>query len=249
MEHWTKAINKHFNGEAPALVTHASIHIEDKTVVALYFETLRAIPFVIKNPAGGYPEFEVPWRSGTRLRAAKREELLQILLPVVKAPQIQILNAELNLGVKLEQFSLSYANQPKRTHIWTVRIDLYITPQMNGRIFIPHKNCEVQFNIEYYAEVSRLPVKFKPIGQSLTIKCSETELIIDGPGSVCLESQVAIPDQLVNQKTCPEGQAELLIKILPNDSNKQIVIERELKYVNNDDFISNFFTDGGRWVG
>lgn len=39
-------------------------------------------PFVVTASKGGYPDFIVPWRDGTRLRAARREDLLRILVPV-----------------------------------------------------------------------------------------------------------------------------------------------------------------------
>ena len=39
---------------------------------------------MVKNikSGGGYPEFIVPWREGTRLRAATRIDLLRILIPI-----------------------------------------------------------------------------------------------------------------------------------------------------------------------
>jgi len=53
-------------------------HLRDTlpTVVALYFETEKYAPFVVTNPQGGYIEFSMPWRDGTRLRAARREDLV-----------------------------------------------------------------------------------------------------------------------------------------------------------------------------
>ncbi|KKM61600.1 hypothetical protein LCGC14_1530130, partial [marine sediment metagenome] len=61
-----------------------NIRIDDNTVVALFFETKFEVPYVVKNTksGGGYPEFIVPWREGTRLRAATRIDLLRILIPI-----------------------------------------------------------------------------------------------------------------------------------------------------------------------
>ena len=56
--------------------------VQDKAVVALYFETEHGAPYVVKHQTGGsYPERAVPWREGTRIRAARRHELLSILVP------------------------------------------------------------------------------------------------------------------------------------------------------------------------
>jgi hypothetical protein len=37
---------------------------------------------VVKGTKGSYPEFIVPWREGTALRAARRDDLLKILVPI-----------------------------------------------------------------------------------------------------------------------------------------------------------------------
>lgn len=36
----------------------------------------------MEGTKGSYPEFVVPWREGTALRAARRDELLRILIPI-----------------------------------------------------------------------------------------------------------------------------------------------------------------------
>jgi hypothetical protein len=42
----------------------------------------QAPPYVVTSAQGGYPQFVVPWREGTGLRAARREDLLRILVPI-----------------------------------------------------------------------------------------------------------------------------------------------------------------------
>lgn len=79
-ENWYASVQKCFDGFAPRLAVDVNIRINNCTVVALYFETHREAPYVIKNSQGGFPEFIVPWREGTRLRAARRDELLRILI-------------------------------------------------------------------------------------------------------------------------------------------------------------------------
>jgi hypothetical protein len=80
-ESWYTSIQKHFDGFAPRLSIDVNIRVEGSAVVALYFETAQESPYVVKNSKGGSPDFFVPWREGTRLRAARRDELLSILTP------------------------------------------------------------------------------------------------------------------------------------------------------------------------
>jgi hypothetical protein len=82
LANWFKAVESFFDGFAPRLPIDANVRIDGNTVVALYFETQQGAPFVVKSPAGGYPEFIVPWREGTALRAASRDQLLTILVPI-----------------------------------------------------------------------------------------------------------------------------------------------------------------------
>ena len=79
---WYKSVNSCFDGFAPRLSIDSNIRLASSTIVALYFETHQGAPFVVKGAKGGYPEFIVPWRVGTELRAANRAQLLTILVPI-----------------------------------------------------------------------------------------------------------------------------------------------------------------------
>lgn len=79
---WYKSVEKCFDGFAPRLLSDVNIKINGNTIVALYFDTAIEAPFVVKNSKGGFPEYIVPWREGTDLRAAKRENLLRLLIPI-----------------------------------------------------------------------------------------------------------------------------------------------------------------------
>lgn len=82
LANWYKSVESFFDGFAPRLPIDANVRIDSSTVLALYFETQQGSPFVVKSPQGGYPEFIVPWREGTALRAARRDDLLKILVPI-----------------------------------------------------------------------------------------------------------------------------------------------------------------------
>jgi hypothetical protein len=82
LETWYKSMERWFDGYGPRLLVDVNVRVESSTVVALFFETQREAPYVVTSSKGGYPDFIVPWREGTRLRAARREELLSILIPI-----------------------------------------------------------------------------------------------------------------------------------------------------------------------
>lgn len=82
LENWYKSVQRFFDGFAPRLLVDVNVRIGIDVVVALYFETEREAPYVVTNLKGGYPDFIVPWREGTRLRAARRDDLLRLLVPI-----------------------------------------------------------------------------------------------------------------------------------------------------------------------
>lgn len=82
LANWLQSVESFFDGFAPRLAIDANVGIEGKTVVALHFETHQDAPFVVIRTKGSYPEFVVPWREGTALRAARRDDLLKILVPI-----------------------------------------------------------------------------------------------------------------------------------------------------------------------
>jgi hypothetical protein len=95
---WFPAVQSFFDGTTPNLQT-LNINYESKIIVALCFDTSR-LPFLVKNPAfgktAGEPiEWEVPWREGTRTRSATRNDLIQMLAPLIKLPKIEMLEGEI----------------------------------------------------------------------------------------------------------------------------------------------------------
>lgn len=82
MADWWARVRKWFDGTAPHLLIDRAVPIEGKTTVALVFSTDDA-PFVVENPlfgsTKGVSKFEVPWREGTAVRAARRADLVRLL--------------------------------------------------------------------------------------------------------------------------------------------------------------------------
>ena len=244
MDSWIKGVEKHFDDDAPRLVADLNIHRENKTIVVLYFETHHGTRFVIKNPNGGSPQFEVPWRSATGIRSAKRVDLLQILLPISRIPHVRVTSAELNLAVQQNSLA-AYPHSNKRLFSWTLNADLYITPQIPGRIVIPHQNCLTTFGVAGHGDYI-LTTAFKPIGKSSTIICSATEIIVIGPGSVRLEG-TATTEGTPAPHPLPTGKAGIRIEMEPANTDKRIVNEIPLKHIERHG-LASFLWNGSQWT-
>jgi hypothetical protein len=100
---WYKTIESQFNEIAPE-IEFVHVPCDGRTVVALLIESEMA-PYVIKNPKGGSPEFEVPWRVGTNIRTAKRSQLLRILGERAKLPTIEITFVRFTLVPVADKFN------------------------------------------------------------------------------------------------------------------------------------------------
>lgn len=100
LANWLRSVESFFDGFAPRLAIDVNVRIDGDTVVALYFETHQGAPFVVIGTKGSYPEFIVPWREGTALRAARRDDLLRILVPIRR---LSALMNELNFNSDVVQ--------------------------------------------------------------------------------------------------------------------------------------------------
>jgi hypothetical protein len=115
---WWPQIESQFDGLAPRIV-EINVPIDGMTIVALKIETDRA-PFVIINPAANMDR-EVPWREGTRVRSARRADLIRLLEPLEKLPEIDILWA--------------YCSKDYFTCC------LFVSPPADCRLVIPVHHC------------------------------------------------------------------------------------------------------------
>lgn len=93
LSNWWAQVRAEFDQQPPTLIQNVAAPVGDNSVVALLFDTTRA-PFVTKNPVVGGPVvLEVPWREGNATRSARREDLIRILVPAVRVPEVELLDA------------------------------------------------------------------------------------------------------------------------------------------------------------
>lgn len=205
---WRDQVRTHFASMMPDLLRDLNIHIEDKTVVALLFETDRA-PFLVKNPthgeAGGGPiESEVPWRDGTSVRTARREDLLRLLVPIQRLPEVELVDAALTCSQQ------EWRNPRRQRHVWELTLALYVVAATRDRTILPVHRCQAGFTLAASTPPLESPcILLRPLMQdpdpwapismkegysisrdhgieSRTVDYSPTEAIVDGAGLVVL---------------------------------------------------------------
>lgn len=89
---------------APVVIEHLDVAYKGATVIALLFETDRAPYVVRKGP--GLADLEVTWREMGATRSATREDLLRLLMPKQKLPQILLVKANLQCANGVAKLSL-----------------------------------------------------------------------------------------------------------------------------------------------
>lgn len=87
---WWPQMQKQFDQKSPALVRHTTVHVGDEVVIALTFGT-NEVPYVVKSASSDW--LEVPIRDGTRTRSARRDELIDMLMPRIHLPTISLTSA------------------------------------------------------------------------------------------------------------------------------------------------------------
>src|SRR5262249_57432652 len=89
---WYAGLKKHFEDAwAPDPELNINVPSKGVIVVAVLFETNRA-PYVVRNPQEGQIRFEVPWREGNSTRTARRRDLLRLLVPLQKMPELELIS-------------------------------------------------------------------------------------------------------------------------------------------------------------
>lgn len=187
---WYEKVKAQFDGLAPEM-TDLNIPNGDRTVVALMFETDRA-PFVIKNPLYGKRkggvEYEIPWRENTSTRTARRAQLIKLLSPLQKVPQMEILNGDL-ICSPLKDGSLLDLE-------WKLHLEIYVsTNQPDTHIFIPYHRCKASLLLcDLYRTTPFETLVLSTAKDSLTISGTRTEIRIEGPGIAHLHGYTKTAD-------------------------------------------------------
>lgn len=204
---WYNQVKSQFDEKiAPSLVD-LNVPYKGVVVVALYFDASR-IPYVvkIKNPKGG-EILEVPWREGTEVRTARREDLIRLLTPVHRIPKVELLSANLSVIRHFEP-----RDDVPLKYKWELTATYYFEADVDSILVIPFHRCNIEAQI-----ADKLALNFRLIGLfppavidtgkkivkvfptsegfsnqrsfSETMKSTDDELFISGPGKVYMKAE------------------------------------------------------------
>lgn len=229
LANWWNQVQAEFDGVTPAM-KDINISWNGHTVVALLFETERA-PFIVRNPAHGKPgggpvQREIPWREGTATRSATRNDLILLLSPLQRIPRYDLLEGQFVV------FPDSHRQSGERFYIWRLNLTLYMVPKNDARVVIPDHLCEASFEVDgrvdkCIEETDFLTVTFPVFGNSMTGGTDGSGGIIDGPGRLYLQAEVALPPVEI----CEPRDARIKVYLRPIDADQPLVIDESLPIV------------------
>jgi len=120
---------KFFDGPSPSFVDRI-VEFEKGRCIAIAVDTTFA-PFVVRNPEHGKSkghviDFEIPWRSGSRIRSARRDEIIRLLATDFTSPDIEVLKA-----------SITSSAMAAGKMFCQLEIEFYIMPLSETRLELP----------------------------------------------------------------------------------------------------------------
>jgi hypothetical protein len=238
---WWSKVEACFDGVAPS-VTDLAVPCGSLSVVALVFDTARA-PFVVTTPGGGRITHEVPWRSATAVRSARREDLLKILVPASTVPGCEV------FGATLQDVDIASKGSSTRK-VGRFSLDFYLLTTSPTPVFLPFHRCVSRIRLPAAEWIELGEIRIAPPlvpayqeGAPRTLSASLSELRIEGPGRATLVGNLAYSD-LVRLREAARSQPDLeVFTALPIlGADRDIVIEMRLRRV--EDHRSEFV---GEW--
>ncbi|MCL4262233.1 MAG: hypothetical protein KJ069_03425 [Anaerolineae bacterium] len=226
---WYAQVKSQFNELAP-FMTDINVPVAGNVIVALLFETDRA-PFVVKNPDGsGSISREVPWREGTAIDSATREQLIRLLSPLRSQLAFEVLKGGLTCR----------AYEQTESDLWNLDVDLYVETEVGQAIVIPFHRCGVSITIQSNGDTITFqkialgpPIRYGSRGssvQSKTIESTSDEALLYGPGRLILlgEAVVSFNDAPAIQVADDVSHVSMRVSLLPVYAEQASIIRAEL---------------------
>lgn len=168
---WWPQVQKWFDEGIAPEPTCLNVPTDSGVLVALLMDTARS-PFVVKSPAGGPASREVPWRKATALQSATRGQLIDMLVPISRRPQIRVTGGRLR------------AEDEGQTRRWVATLELFIVPLTVERVVLPWREGRYSLEVEG-RQATPLPgnteITARSVDHALT-RSTPGLAIVDGPG-------------------------------------------------------------------
>lgn len=227
---WFSQVKSFFDGEAPAMID-VRVTCDGGKVLSLLFDTTR-VPFVVKRDLTGdvaadEVHREIPWRSGTMVRSARRHELFSVLMPLEILPQVEILGADL----------MSLQDSPNSICYWHMAVNMFMVPSSNRLTVIPIHKCDAVAWIAHELDCERLDrLNIIASGPSMGEKQSSSffstgsEIVFDRPGCVTLTSRT------YRNRIMERGPPAARVRITMKPANANSRIAADLSFRQTDDW-------------
>lgn len=252
---WYAQVKSQFSDISPSL-QDVTVTTEDGVLTALVFDTARG-PYLVKNPAGGRISREIPWREGTAVRTATRQDVIRLLIPRTELPSVEFLSGSVTIKQR-DAVNGVYASgaEPiqREPHLrWRVSLEVYVTPSGERKVVLPVHKASLTLHMQEL-NLTRMPdgLRFSTpsihTGRSFrkdshTISTTQSEAVVDGPGKFRVsaswaEERWAVPDDVtieVDFEVIPAGeeraiglQVEFKPSISENDAYRYWVSDVEI---------------------
>lgn len=142
----------------------------------------------------------MPWREGTEVRSARREDVIRLVAPLKAVPIVELQEGHIRVspadGYDEGTFYASFT--------------IYIVPPDEAQIVAPDHKFSATFCINgdpipYVVKY----VQFHPSGNSTTLHASHSELVINGPGRCTVD--LSFSDERRPQLPLESAEAEITI--------------------------------------
>jgi hypothetical protein len=228
LSNWYARVESCFDEIAPRMIP-LNIPIDRKTIVALLFETERA-PFVVKSPDGvGKIQREVPWRENTGLRSARRSDLIRILSPLEKLPNLEIIDLGIKIGAKKTYLGQSYDVGDEYPKELVVNASMYIVGRQGEKVIFPVHRCRVFCQLSGYdsVEASKIFLNTNQMVTASNIERSDDEIIIHEAGKINLQAISGIQELPYNTGEC---SVNISIHLHAVNTERPVIITKTLSY-------------------
>ncbi|MET3934986.1 hypothetical protein [Arthrobacter sp. OAP107] len=200
---WWSQITPKFDQIPPEMVRHISVPVgeDGEHVVAVAFASDRA-PYVVKTGSPN-PSLEVPMREGTGTRTARRDELLRLLIPAVRLPQIVVLEARLH-G---EYFPPAQLGKSTEELTCSGQIKIYVEHNGHDIVTLPAHGMRGKVTIEG----EKYDLDIKPPSEHATVPTGTQTFGYQRPSDgVTLTGPRAVPLQLNVRGLTPQQTQSLV---------------------------------------
>lgn len=188
---WWSSVAAEFDGLPPGL-TDLIVPTPQGALIALLFDSSRS-PFVVRNPRFGTSEsgsisHEVPWREGTKIGSARRDQLIRLLTPVQALPYLELMSASIHLN----SVEGSHAGVSSHHGVWSARVIFYISPANDRRVVLPIHHAVLRFRVGDGAEKNMIVQGFHSPSKG-TVVTTSAEAIFQGPGQLIVDGEFVEP--------------------------------------------------------